>query len=199
MLPPSTSRSVALIRICIIALGIFNAYLTFTLQRRPTMSDRQYTYIADDFPAEIDVPGLEEQVSLVTEQTTHYQLNGSEADMEWEMLLPLPARLVRLGPDFRPFAVSMLHTLHCLDRLRHYLYETPTTNVGREHVEHCANYIREDILCGANTRLIPAGGVDGDIGNLNMEYTCRDWTAVYVVIQKNHQAYVDSSGGVSQL
>lgn len=138
----------------------------------------------------------------MAEQTVHYQLNGSDADAEWEMLLPPPVSVVRLGPHFRPFAVSMLHTLHCLDRLRHAIQEKPQTRIGLKHVEHCANYVREAILCGADTRLEPVEpepnlslepdvGVDGNVNDI--ERVCRDRTAVYKEIRNNHQVFVDAS------
>lgn len=41
------------------------------------------------FPARLDVPGLGDKVILISDQTVHYGLSGTEADEEWESLLPL--------------------------------------------------------------------------------------------------------------
>lgn len=191
-----------LIRFCIILLGIFNAYITFRLngptEKHPRLYSKLFSITAqrnnaylrtgyrnDDFPSTLDVPGLENKVLLVPERTTHYQLNGTDADEEWEQLLPASARLARLGPNYRPFAVSMLHSLHCLDRLRQSIPNKPITPIGRLHVEHCANYIRESILCAADTQLEPEDGP-------GVPHICRDWTAVYKTVVENHEAFVDA-------
>jgi len=173
------------IRLCIILLGIFNAYITFSLNEPTEKHQRLYSFINDDFPSTLDVPGLQNKVLLVPERTTRYQLNGSDADEDWERLLPLSARLARLGPNYRPFAVSMLHTLHCLDRLRQSIPNKPDTPIGRLHVEHCANYIRESILCAADTQLEPEDGPA-------VLRICRDWTAVYKTVVENHKAFIDA-------
>lgn len=141
-------------------------------------------YINDDFPARLDVPGLDDKVILTSEQTVHYGLNGTEADEEWEALLPLSVGrgVVHLGPHYRTFAVTMLHTLHCLDRMRHSIFAKPIGSGNIKHIEHCANYVRELILCAADTQLEPEGKLD-------VARVCRDWTAVYAEMQRNLVEY----------
>lgn len=47
-------------------------------------------YINGDFPARLDVPGLPDKVIFISDQTVHHdELNGTEADEQWESLLPL--------------------------------------------------------------------------------------------------------------
>lgn len=141
-------------------------------------------YINDDFPARLDVPGLDEKVILISEQSVHYGLNGTEADEEWEALLPpsVGRGVVHLGPHYRTFAVTMLHTLHCLDRMRHSIFVKPIGSGNIKHIEHCANYVRELILCSADTQLEPEGKSD-------VARVCRDWSAVYAEMQRNLVEY----------
>ena len=152
-------------------------------------ADESLGFINDDFPSQLSVPGVDDNVVLVHEDTRHYQLNGDEADEEWDRLLPSEVRLVRLGPNYRPFAVSMLHTLHCLDRLRQSLLTKPTSSVGRFHVEHCANYIRESILCAADMQLEPES-------DPFVPRVCRDWTAVYAEVLRNHDGFINANVSV---
>ena len=155
---------------------------------------KKIAYVGNDFPPILDIPGIDSVVQLVVEPTVHYQLNGSLADQEWALLLPRPAALVRLGPHYRPFAISMLHSLHCLDKLRHSIREPPRTPIGRMHVEHCANYLRESILCAADSTLEPVPKEETDnYGSFSLTRECRNWMAVYEEIQRNHDRFVKAS------
>ncbi|KAL5523281.1 hypothetical protein ACEPAF_1548 [Sanghuangporus sanghuang] len=191
------STRTTLLRLAVALSALFNALLTIRLLRRTASQNTSYSYIDDDFPPVLDVPGIDSALELIIQPTVHYQLNGSLADQEWGMLLPEPAVLVRLGPHYRPFAISMLHSLHCLDKLRHSIQEVPRTQIGRIHVEHCANYIRESILCAADTTLEPAskGEIETDDSQA-VTRKCRDWTAVYEEIRRNHDQFVKAAVAV---
>ncbi|KAL5522477.1 hypothetical protein ACEPAG_8493 [Sanghuangporus baumii] len=194
------SARTTLLRLAVALSALFNALLTIRLLGRTSLQSTSYSYIDDDFPPVLDVPGIDTALELVIESTVHYQLNGSLADQEWGMLLPEPAILVRLGPHYRPFAISMLHSLHCLDKLRHSIQEAPRTRIGRIHVEHCANYIRESVLCAADTTLEPTSKGRTNIDDLQaVTRKCRDWTAVYEEIRRNHDQFVKASVAVSYL
>jgi len=179
-----SSRSLFAVKLCVALLGLLNIYLALTLRRPKVAVTRQYSYINDDFPARLDVPGLYDKVVLLSEQTVHYGLNGTDADEEWEALLPpsVGRGVVHLGPHYRTFAVTMLHTLHCLDRLRHSIFDKPVGSGNIKHIEHCANYVRELILCSADTQLELEG-------EPHVARVCRDWTAVYAEMHRNLVEY----------
>ncbi|KAH7884157.1 hypothetical protein F5I97DRAFT_1663037 [Phlebopus sp. FC_14] len=177
---------------------IFTFLALFLLAKRLVQlalnqSGRTYTYVGDDFPQTFSVPGLE-KVHLYTEDTAHYGVNGTLADLEWSLLIPEGDQgFIRLGPQSRPFVVSMLHSLHCINRLRKAVVDRPSTYQAWQHTHHCMNYLRQIILCAADTRLNPliSHSDDGRMGidGLNLVYTCQDWTAVYKAVEENRRQH----------
>ncbi|KAH7922967.1 hypothetical protein BV22DRAFT_983324, partial [Leucogyrophana mollusca] len=147
-------------------------------------------YIDDDFPLSFPVPDMG-LVRLTTEETVHYPVNGTLADKEWSVLLPKideKEGFVHLGPNSRPFTVSMVHSLHCLNIMREALVQAPVSHYERTHLHHCMNYARQMILCAADTRLNPLSishnghqGIDG----IDLTFTCRDWTVAYRALEEN--------------
>ncbi|KAF8552264.1 hypothetical protein OG21DRAFT_1416451, partial [Imleria badia] len=136
------------------------------------------------------------------EETMHYPINGTLADLEWASLVPEGNHgLVLLGPDsdVRPYAVTMFRTLHCLDRIRRAIASTSPSSSGeneartvqaRYHVHHCFNYLRQMVLCAANTRLNPTNHMhpSGRLASdgIGLMYQCRDWEAVYEAFEANY-------------
>ena len=116
---------------------------------------------------------------MISEPTVHYALNGSDADEEWSALVPPSAGhgAIHLGPNRRSFAVTMMHTLHCLDKMRLSIFAKPTGNGDMRHIEHCTNYVRELILCAADAQLEP-------VDNPHVPRVCRDWNAVYAQMER---------------
>lgn len=91
----------------------------------------------------------------------------------------------------------MFHTLHCLDWIRNAIVSPPGGNQSeirtaqaRYHVHHCFNYVRQMVLCAANTRLNPINHVlpDGKLASdgIGLTYECRDWDAVYEAFDANY-------------
>lgn len=129
--------------------------------------------------------------TLFTEETVHYPINGTLAELEWASLVPEGNHgIVIMGPDARPYAVGMFHTLHCLDRIRKAIVGSPETAMARYHAHHCFNYVRQMVLCAANTRLnpinhvLPSGKQASD--GIGLMYECRDWHKVYEAFEANY-------------
>ncbi|KAJ7107816.1 hypothetical protein C8R44DRAFT_804260 [Mycena epipterygia] len=119
-------------------------------------------------PAGAESPILEfgtlNQVLMDVHNTENYQLNGSQADAQWEALIPASGGLVRVGPQNELFMVSMYHQLKCLDIIRRdYVAGLNGKNGTDLLTRHCLNYIRQMVLCHGDRRL----------------ETCGDWTQVY--------------------
>ena len=59
------------------------------------------------------------------------------------------------------------------------------------HVEHCLNYLRQVILCHADTTVEPAHCMESDVGvepasnGIGVVHTCKDWKAVNNFVQAN--------------
>jgi len=166
-------------------------------------------------------------IRLFTEETVHYPVSGPRAELEWGSLVPEGNHgLVLLDVDVnvglpdadrdappRAYAVSMFHTLHCLDRIRRAIVveppvepaahgESTSTNTttantaaaarsrARYHVHHCFNYVRQMVLCGADTRLNPTDHVQPSgrpaADGIGLMYECRDWKGVYEAFEANY-------------
>ena len=124
---------------------------------------------------------------MLPEDTVHYLINGDDAQQQWETQLPtIGEGWVCLGPERRPFALTMYHELHCLGRLRLALEDgaNRTYEAQAEHVQHCLNYLRMMILCRADVTLEPV--IDSSLAvDLTQAHMCRDWVQVYEEASKN--------------
>lgn len=89
-----------------------------------------------------------------------------------------------LGPNNRTFVVSMYHQMHCLDRIR--VGFIVNGSDAYRHAEHCLRYLRQIILCKADTTLEEVDDTrtdtDGKVvegaSGVGMIHRCKDWTKV---------------------
>ena len=86
----------------------------------------------------------------------------------------------------------MWHQMHCLNHIRAALINGDD---GSDHTEHCFHYLRQGILCAADTTL-EAGGVamrlaNGDVGATGegTVHTCRDWRQVHDWMEERHEGW----------
>ncbi|PIL23329.1 hypothetical protein GSI_14640 [Ganoderma sinense ZZ0214-1] len=136
----------------------------------------EYSFVGEDYPMyfPLDI----RHVLLVPEDTVHYGIVSPDADAEWESIPPPGKGFVHLGGG-RTFGIALYHQMHCLDT---------------KHVHHCFNYLREAILCEADTAIEPgmptsswSSDVDG-AGMMGSGRTCKDWTQVYMAVKEAHEA-----------
>ncbi|KAJ7124097.1 hypothetical protein C8R43DRAFT_899101 [Mycena crocata] len=113
--------------------------------------------------------------------TENYQLNGSQADAQWEALMPARGGHIWVGPHNELFMVSMFHQLKCLDIIRKEYVEGIQGKIGTEaQTLHCLNYIRQMVLCRGDRRLECVVDPFGEHAvQVRGVQTCRDWTQVY--------------------
>lgn len=105
-------------------------------------------------------------------------------DDEWHTMIPTDG-FVDLGPNKRPFLLSVFHEMHCLSVIRKgYLFNG---TMAYEHIEHCLRYLRQSILCRSDLTIEPAhmekSRVTGKMINaggdlLGQTHRCRDWTVI---------------------
>lgn len=146
-------------------------------------------YINGDYPSQL--PLKLPAAGLVFEASSeHYALQNDE---EWGSVFPTNG-FTDLGPNNRTFHVSMIHQLHCLDVIRvSFLIQGPG---AAEHVEHCLRYLRQALLCHADTTLEEArvivsssGETEYGASGIGMVHRCRDWTVLRRYLQ-DHPATV---------
>lgn len=119
-------------------------------------------------------------------------VNNASADAWW-YTLPTGWGYLRLGERHRAFAIAMSHQRHCLTFIvRSIALKVPTD----EHLHHCFNYIRQQILCAADGTLEDPewrerGQAWQDMRTTGRERVCRDWRVVEEFIDANYEEWVE--------
>ncbi len=168
-----------------------------------TQTRRRYSprpaYRGRDFPPSWLIPPLSD-VKLFHEDSVHYALETELGVAEWKASLPSGGALLYLGPDFRPFTLSMFHQLRCLDILREilvdfYFDQSPNATYGQQELaQHCMNYLRQTVLCRADLRLENVRAPSGPQMTVpSVTHSCKDWTAVYDAAEENFREYLENS------
>ncbi|KAI0027647.1 hypothetical protein K488DRAFT_60786, partial [Vararia minispora EC-137] len=87
------------------------------------------------------------------------------------------------------------HQLHCLDvfrisyaaaKARALVWPGNGTDFDH-HLEHCLVYMREMVLCSADSTLIPTmPGSNGELAtSIGVTHRCRDWTQLRKWVEEN--------------
>ncbi|KAF8513318.1 hypothetical protein BU17DRAFT_68833 [Hysterangium stoloniferum] len=143
-----------------------------------------YSFISDDYP--ISLPLNASAVKLELEESVHYSLINPEAMDEWLWTAPLGDNHIRLGHSRRMFAVAYFHQMHCLRNIREEISKEYANGV-KEHLHHCFNYLRQSMLCAADTTLEPGDFKKRNftLNNVRTTHTCRDWKPMYDMADGN--------------
>ncbi|KZT68639.1 hypothetical protein DAEQUDRAFT_727763 [Daedalea quercina L-15889] len=148
-------------------------------------------------------------VAMTIGDTVRYQLEDGFAAEEYARLMPSGGHIVYVadGPDSsrgegekggqgpRAYTVALFHQLKCLDIIRRDLTNSSLT-APTQLASHCMNYLRQMILCKANTRL---ESVKHPLGAVERTYdaTCKDWELVYREAERNYHAFTGLMNGTT--
>jgi hypothetical protein len=134
-------------------------------------------------------------VRVYIEDSVHFQTQSSY-DAEWDSLFPHDG-LVYLGDKRQPFTPSIFHQLRCLNFVRKAVVDLSSRNVTEaippsDLTRHCISYLRQMVLCRGDPEL------DIVLGKPNPNvapgiYQCKDWSAVYRELEKNHALYLHAA------
>ncbi|KAF9480761.1 hypothetical protein BDN70DRAFT_832296 [Pholiota conissans] len=130
-------------------------------------------------------------VAMSISDTSRYDLT-EDGKADFAALMPTGGHTVYISGDEvsepRPFTVSLFHQLKCLD-IYHREYLKPTPRRVTLELQGCLNYLRQSLLCHANTRLesIKNSAIQAE---KQYETVCRDWTKVYDAAEKNYASYL---------
>ncbi|GJE92356.1 hypothetical protein PsYK624_085100 [Phanerochaete sordida] len=147
---------------CGIAVIVINTLLTLNSisEHQARMRTRPaplfaYSFLEDDVPERLPLINDRKQVLLSMEDSVHFTVDGALAGDEWLYTSTrFDAGNINLGPNARIFSVDLVHELHCLRRLRAALdAEAPLPPAELGHSEHCLSYLRQHILCAADSTL----------------------------------------------
>lgn len=138
---------------------------------------KDYSWLGNDHPDQL--PIHVGRVALVWDNPHDW---GLLDDDQWGSLFETDG-FSKVGPNERTFQISMMHQLHCLDVIR-VGFVTNRTGFAH-HIEHCLRYLRQSVLCCADTtleedepQLDPDGNWVHAASGDNMVHECRDWTVV---------------------
>ncbi|KAF4124344.1 protein of unknown function (DUF3328) [Geosmithia morbida] len=150
-----------------------------------------HSYLEGDRPRELPLKVRTIQTSF-RDDPSHYGMEGAAATAEWNAIRPPGKGFVFLGEERLAFGVSMWHQMHCLNHIRAVLVKGDD---GSDHTAHCFHYLRQGILCAADTTLEP-GGTSTKLPNgdkvaaaAGTVHTCRDWKQVYDWMGKQHEGW----------
>lgn len=165
--------------------------MRYTLLSIPTYGLTAWTaYLAGDRPRELPLKVRTIQAAF-HDDPLHYKLQGFVANAEWNAIRPPGKGFVFLGQEHFAFGVSMWHQLHCLSHIRAVLVNGDD---GSDHTEHCFHYLRQGILCAADTTLehgtsMKLANGDKVATGYGTVHTCRDWQQVYDWMESKHSEW----------
>jgi hypothetical protein len=148
-------------------------------------------YLEGDRPRELPIKVRTIQAAF-HDDPDHYGMEGFAATAEWNAIRPPGAGFVFLGEEHYAFGVSMWHQMHCLNHIRAALVNGDD---GSDHTKHCFHYLRQGILCAADTTLEPGGTSrmlkNGDkvATGVGTQHTCRDWRQVHDWLETQHESW----------
>ncbi|KAI0828632.1 hypothetical protein BC628DRAFT_1417630 [Trametes gibbosa] len=142
-----------------------------------------YSYVGDDYPTEL--PFKLPPAALVFDGASpaHFALL---ADDDWAAAFTPDFGFTTVGPRHlnRTFQLAMQHQMHCLDALR-VAFAMGGPAAQAPHTEHCLRYLRQTVLCHADTTLEESAVAvhNGKLRHLSKQgygvmHRCRDWTAL---------------------
>lgn len=143
-------------------------------------------WIDADYPPELQVHLPTVGLSIV--EGPHFTLH---ADADWGTIFPAPNEgFIQLGPHKRWFIPSIYHQLHCLDAIR--VAYVVNGSYAPQHTQHCLRYLRQAVLCNADTTLEETEWVENANGTMvpaadgvGMIHKCRDWTVLRKWMEEN--------------
>ncbi|KAK0460191.1 uncharacterized protein EV420DRAFT_255213 [Desarmillaria tabescens] len=151
---------------------------------------QNYSYLGHDYPQEWNVPGLtDSEVYVYVGNSEHYALDTEPGISEWDRLLPPGGGMVHLGPNQRPFSISIFHQLRCLNIIRGGLTDSQKT-ADPKLLQHCMNYLRQMVLCRADSQLQSVRrSTGGHVTSWSQPRVCRNWKMVYDATEANFREY----------
>lgn len=140
--------------------------------------------MGDDYPRVWDI-ALGDPVVMPFEPSRHYSLDTYDGFADWEAMVP-EGGLIYLGKKRRPFSISMFHQLRCLGVVRNSIMNHSISGIERppyQLLHHCANYLRQMVLCRADITLEQTFSAPTKIKNAQI---CNNWERVYEEQRLNH-------------
>ncbi|GAW20961.1 hypothetical protein ANO14919_104740 [Xylariales sp. No.14919] len=105
----------------------------------------------------------------------------NETDALWDSIFPRGRGFIR-HPEISPetHCLAVFHQLHCLDIIRSGYWLAmdgvmPSHHSKPSHLRHCFDYLRQSIMCAADTNLEPLIEGRGGVNGFGADRKCRDF------------------------
>ncbi|GJJ08928.1 hypothetical protein Clacol_003148 [Clathrus columnatus] len=135
---------------------------------------RMFTHKLTYNPEISAIPASKQQrkTAVWLDDTVHYNLRGEDGDSEFGLLVPA---VLQDNPNSTFSSTTMVHQLQCLQVLRDDYVAGRISSI----TQHCMEYLRQSILCTADTRLESVRfSHPPHVVGLPGDYECNDWTEV---------------------
>ncbi|KAH6912436.1 hypothetical protein BKA70DRAFT_763748 [Coprinopsis sp. MPI-PUGE-AT-0042] len=179
------SATIPVVLTAVIVANVLSSFVGIKTILREASTHR-YSYHDRDYP-ELWTISKPAPVGMVAEESVHYAIDTPEAMEEWATSQVDGGGMVRIPPSRRDFALAMFHEMHCL-RLMRFALGGHYDDMARGHMQHCLNYLRQDILCASDVTLEPADILERDyeVERFGSVHVCENnWEATYQDAEAN--------------
>jgi len=151
----------------------------------------------------------ESEASMWIDNSVRYQISEPNSAGEWERLVPVSGTTISCPTDSESsdrgnlgtggggggtYTVSLFHQLRCLEIIRNDYAAQETSQMS----QHCLNYLRQILLCFADTRLeVIRSDRPPNVVSFGSDYNCRDWSKIYASASHNQTAMCPAPRGTS--
>ena len=130
---------------------------------------------------------------MTISDTTRYEMS-EDGKIDYAGLMPTGGHTVHISTSDtsnssipRTYTVALFHQLKCLE-IYHREYLKPLPRQVTAELRGCLNYLRQSLLCHADTRLESVKNVKIQASK-RYDTVCRDWSKVYEAAERNYNDY----------
>ncbi|KAI1351456.1 hypothetical protein F5Y01DRAFT_282397 [Xylaria sp. FL0043] len=105
----------------------------------------------------------------------------NETNALWDSIFPRGRGFIQ-HPEISPeiHCLAVFHQLHCLDIIRSGYWSAmdgvePSHHAKPSHLRHCFDYLRQSVMCSADTNLEPVIEGRGGVNGFGSDRKCRDF------------------------
>lgn len=136
--------------------------------------------------------------ALTVTKSSRLGLAGSDED--WD-IMPPGEGVIYIPEHDMHYLISQYHQLHCLRNFREYILAgAPLNTLMYGHIDHCLGYLRQMVMCAADSSLEPAshrqrapdGTIKSVITGVDIVHQCRDWSQLDEYARANYARYKET-------
>ncbi len=83
---------------------------------------------------------------------------------------------------------SWYHNLHCISQIRTAIARPDDPVATRHHFNHCLQYLRQLLLCGASDMLEKGDWMERE-DRVGPDVVCYDWEQAFATLRGEHDAF----------